>query len=296
MATAKDLAMKICFCLIFFRILAFAWRDPDEVNCLQGKIAELQVSPPDWSQIILAANDAVGQGIGKVPSLVSKAFDDMNETILAANLEFNISIDKYRAATHDFQTVEQNITNFKMLVKVTTMNLMPLYSTASKQLTEAVSSTRTVALAMGHNDLSQSLENLESAAAEIFRSLSSVTEAIASDMESASYDKYQDVLPKVKANLDELASTVAELKSELNAEVGTFSDALLEPMKLSMGNEASEEIDRLTSKTDLTLENLNAFLRLASTRLKDLGDDVDNKAKEVRQRGFVQKIVHGLFG
>ena len=26
------------------------------------------------------------------------------------------------------------------------------------------------------------------------------------------------------------------------------------------------------------------------------GDDVDNKAKEVRQRGFVQKIVHGLFG
>lgn len=67
MATAKDLAMKICFCLIFFRILAFAWRDPDEVNCLQGKIAELQVSPPDWSQIILAANDAVGQGIGKAP-------------------------------------------------------------------------------------------------------------------------------------------------------------------------------------------------------------------------------------
>eukprot|EP00434_Breviolum_minutum_P026613 symbB.v1.2.023523.t1/scaffold2155.1/size87741/4 len=154
---------------------------------------------------------------------------------------------------------------------------------------------------MGHNDLSQSLENLESAAAEIFRSLSSVTEAIASDMESASYDKYQDVLPKVKANLDELASTVAELKSELNAEVGTFSDALLEPMKLSMGNEASEEIDRLTSKTDLTLENLNAFLRLASTRLKDLGDDVDNKAKEVRQRGktgratqVATKNVHGL--
>ena len=59
--------MKICFCLIFFEILAFAWRDPDEVNCLQGKIAELQVSPPDWSQIILAANDAVGQGIGKAP-------------------------------------------------------------------------------------------------------------------------------------------------------------------------------------------------------------------------------------
>lgn len=26
------------------------------------------------------------------------------------------------------------------------------------------------------------------------------------------------------------------------------------------------------------------------------GDDVDNKAKQVRQRGFLQKIVHGLFG
>lgn len=287
--------MKICFCLIFFRV-SFAWRDPDEVNWLQGKIRELQVSLPDWSHIIHAANDAVDQGIGKVPSHISKAFDDMNETILAANLQFNTSIDKYRAATHEIQTVAENVTNFKMLVKVTTMNLIPFYATAAKQLTEAVSSTQTVALAMGHNDLSQSLENLESTAAEKFRSLSGVTEAIASDIESASYDGYQDVLPKMKANLDELASTVADFKSELNAEVGTFSDVLLEPMKLSLGDEASEEIDRLTSKTDLTLENLNAFLQLASTRLKDLGDDVDNKAKEVRQRGFIQKIVHGLFG
>ena len=40
----------------------------------------------------------------------------------------------------------------------------------------------------------------ESTAAENFRSLSSVTEAIASDIESASYDGYQDVLPKM--NLD----------------------------------------------------------------------------------------------
>ena len=67
MATVKDLArMKICFCLIFFRVTVFAWcEDPDEVNWLQGKITGLQVSLPDWSHIIHAANDAVDQGIGK---------------------------------------------------------------------------------------------------------------------------------------------------------------------------------------------------------------------------------------
>ena len=37
---------------------------------------------------------------------------------------------------------------------------------------------------------------------------------------------------------------MADFKSELNAEVGTFSDVLLGPMKLTLGNEASEEIDR----------------------------------------------------
>ena len=37
----------------------------------------------------------------------------------------------------------------------------PHWTKAAKQLTEAVSSTQTVALAMGHNDLSQSLENLD---------------------------------------------------------------------------------------------------------------------------------------
>ena len=37
---------------------------------------------------------------------------------------------------------------------------------------------------------------------------------------------------------------MADFKRELNAEVGTFSDVLLGPMKLSLGNEASEEIDR----------------------------------------------------
>lgn len=44
---------------------------------------------------------------------------------------------------------------------------------------------------------------------------------------------------------------MADLKSELNAEVGTFSDALLEPMKLSLGNEASEEIDRYLGNSKL---------------------------------------------
>lgn len=60
---------------------------------------------------------------------------------------------------------------------------------------------RATALSIGPIGIPKKQAAKESTAAETFRSLSSVTEAIASDIESASYDKYQDVLPKVNLGI-----------------------------------------------------------------------------------------------
>lgn len=87
--------------------LGFIWSWKHAVKALMSQchptdlFSHLPLHESSLLHTLLACASLRGQ---KVPSLVSKAFDDMNETILAANLEFNISIDKYRAATHDFQT------------------------------------------------------------------------------------------------------------------------------------------------------------------------------------------------
>ena len=60
---------------------------------------------------------------------------------------------------------------------------------------------RATALSSGPIGIPEKQAAEESTAAENFRSLSSVTEAIASDIESASYDGYQDVLPKMNLGI-----------------------------------------------------------------------------------------------
>lgn len=266
--------------------------EADELELLQAKTEE---KFPDWSEILGAGKDAMTSGVGQVTSKMGEAMTKLNSEVMQAAGTFNASLDKFNEAASATATVSQNMTKFKALIDETVKRYAPFYVSAIDQVGEAVKTTKAIASMMGQEELTQKLEDLNTAATEKLHKLADTSEALASKVADTSSEKYGDILGDVREKLGSLASTASNFRKKLNEHVESLTGALQGPLEIALGESANGEIMKFKTQVQATLLNMEKFTEIVKIGLSTAADGVDTQLAEASKKGFFRRIFGSLF-
>ena len=258
----------------------------EEVELLQQKTEEKQM--PRWSKVL--------SGISKVTTQMNGAIVELNSKILAAQLEFNASMDTFETAHNATASVGQNLTKFKNLLKETMGNYVRFYRDAVKKVKVHVGTSKKVLSAMRLQELTDRFDEMNKTAMEKLSTLIKTSEVLITTVRNTNTTKYGKTLVVLDDKLDEIVKTTTSFRETFNANLLFFTELLEAPVKVAFGGDVPEEITDITKEAQTMLANLDEFTTVLEKRLASAADDVDINLKSTGHRKpFFKRVFGGMF-
>eukprot|EP00435_Cladocopium_sp_Y103_P040856 s619_g11.t1 len=236
-------------------------------------VEETDEKGPDFSKIMDAARQAVQSGMTRVTSqilgaggtcvveLMKEIVGQMNDFATDAEVSFNETMDEYKKLASQAETVSQNLTKFKSLVQDTIAGYVPFYSGAVDQVNAAVKTAQLVVKTMGKKELEEKLQDVNETVTTKLNTLAKTSSQFSSQVAEATLEEYKKIWSGLKDRLlaDKLAylsETTGNFREAFNEKLKTFTGILEAPLKIALGEEATTQINDLTSSTEKMLANL----------------------------------------
>ena len=289
-------------------LLPLAWaqscqscQDSDELQLLQLRSDDKQIPGLDklgdaMGKVMGAAHEIGNQGLGQVTIKILDALERADKQIQDAGLKLNKSVESFQRSADAAETLSQNLTKMQKLVSDTMEDLVPSYKTTLEQIQVAVKSTKSILSAMGQKDLLDKLDGCESTAVDHLSSLADKTQAIATNMADATEKELEKSLKTMDSLLDKAVEAVKSFRMDFDLNLKYFTQSLMDPLSIALGDEAPQKIGNLTVKADGVMADLQSLVMNVSQALQSCGTMVDSKLEEVGQEGFFRKIFKSIFG
>lgn len=282
--------------------------EADEIHLLQAKSEEDPKNPklvategkgekgPDFSKIMDAAREAVKSGMTKVTSQMNEIVVQMNEFSTEAEVAFNKSLDDYKKLASKAEDASQNLTKFKALVKDTIAEYVPFYSGAVGQVNAAVKAAQMLVKTMGKKDLEEKLQDVNKTVTTKLNALAQSSSEFSSAVAKSTLEEYKKIWSGLKDKLAYISETTGSFREAFNEKLQTFTGMLEEPLKIALGEEATKQINDLTSSTSKMLANLQHLTDVYRAGLAEAADDVDTAMTyAASHKGWFRRIFGGLF-
>ncbi len=258
----------------------------EEVELLQQKTEEKQM--PRWSKVL--------SGISKVTTQMNGAIVELNSKILAAQLEFNASMDTFETAHNATASAGQNLTKFKDLLKETMGNYVRFYRDAVKKVKVHVGTSKKVLSAMRLQELTDRFDEMNKTAMEKLSTLIKTSEVLITTVRNINTTEYGNTLVVLNDKLDEIVKTTTSFRETFNANLLFFTELLEAPVKVAFGGDTPEQITDITKEAKTMLANLGEFTTVLEERLASAADDVDINLKGTGHRKpFFKRVFGGMF-
>lgn len=246
----------------------------------------------DFSEIMDAAKGA----IGKVTSMMTHAFEVIDQNLVQEEKAFKLSLAHYNARIDGANsTVQQNLTAFQALIDERTKDLEPFYANAADEVMKSFSAAKTAMALMGQKNLLDKLDQLQNQVSTEMKNLARTTTQMNYDMASATEGKLRDYIVTMIQKLDNMASIADQLSSDVNDGLRELGGGLLEPLKLAVGDSAAADITSLSRQAAQTLKHLQTYLNFMKTNFVRLSTGINPEEYE-REQGFFGTLFKGLLG
>lgn len=282
--------------------------EADEIHFLQAKSEEDPKDSklvategkgkkgPDFSKIVDAAREAVKAGMTKVTSQMNEIVVQMNEFATDAEVAFNESFDDYKRLASKAANATQNLTKFKALVEGTIAEYVPFYSGAVEQVNAAVKAAQMVVKTMGKKELEEKLQDVNATVTTKLNALAKTASEFSSAAAKATLKEYKKVWKGLKDKLAYISETTGSFRVAFKEKLQTFTGMLEEPLKVALGDDATKQINDLTSSTSKMLANLQHLTDVYRAGLAEAADDVDTAMTHAAShRSWLRRIFDGLF-
>lgn len=279
--------------------------EADEIQLLQAKseedsnpklVEETDEKGPDFSKIMDAARQAVQSGMTRVTSQMKEIVGQMNDFATDAEVSFNETMDEYKKLASQAETVSQNLTKFKSLVQDTIAGYVPFYSGAVDQVNAAVKTAQLVVKTMGKKELEEKLQDVNETVTTKLNTLAKTSSQFSSQVAEATLEEYKKIWSGLKDKLAYLSETTGNFREAFNEKLKTFTGILEAPLKIALGEEATTQINDLTSSTEKMLANLQHLTNVYRAGLAEAADDVDTAMTyAASHKNWFQRVFGGLF-
>ncbi|CAL1145905.1 unnamed protein product [Cladocopium goreaui] len=206
---------------------------------------------------------------------MSEIVVQMNEFSTEAEVAFNKSLDDYKKLASKAEDASQNLTKFKALVKDTIAEYVPFYSGAVGQVNAAVKAAQMVVKTMGKKDLEEKLQDVNKTVTTKLNALAQSSSEFSSAVAKSTLEEYKKIWSGLKDKLAYISETTGSFREAFNEKLQTFTGMLEEPLKIALGEEATKQINDLTSSTSKMLANLQHLTDVYRAGLAEAADDVD---------------------